>query len=907
LYQFLPEFSHYYRELFMDFAAINSRLAQSAEAYLPSWIPGGKFGTGQHGRYYSACNPLRGERNPSLTVYLSEGNWRDETGDGSGGDLISLYAYLHNLKQIEAATKLAAEVGIEVEPPKPAKPIPPRPQAHKQLGKPSATWVYNDKSGRAVFWVHRFERDGGKEFRPQHFDGKKGEWVWSDPPGKLPLYHLDRIHAKPGAALLFTEGEKAADAAGAFFPEHVQTATAHGAQSPGKSDLSHAKGRHCLIWPDNDSPGEKYAQELARLLHNAGAALVEILELPAGLPAKFDAADAGEDSNPQAWQRRVWLPAEVMIVVNGKRLSTELTAPALEALAARNNPARLFNRDGRLVRLQQSESGDGGLVLALPPVDAVLLKHEMERKVIWMRENPKGDLVHIPPPDVVVNDAMAMPDYPMFPRLHKVVTAPCVSSRGNIIATAGYDKESGIFYHQSEPLKIPDTKPTPAALKAAVALLFETWLADFPFADEASKSHAMALFLLPFCRALIDGVTPLHFPTAPTQRTGKTLLVEMLAGVFDPLASPGAAPESGNDTDSEWRKKITSALLTESAHVWIDNIKGMIASGALEAALTARFWTDRALGSNRQLTLRNDRVWVFTGNNAELSQDLYGRAIEIRLDANVENPGERDGFKIANIRQWTRQHRGELCGAALVLIRNWLESGRPEPAEGTPRLGGFEEWRRVMGGILSAAGVQGFLMNRAETKERVNGDQDIFKGFISQWAAWAKAKNGDKLIVVAPKDLYPIAKESGLFDDALSSSSEAGESRRLGRWLTKNTDRVFVVEGIPLKLKSGKEPAKSKKGYYLQSPNQKPITSPLQNQVTLEMGEIGEMGGKSNQAGIGALAESPPISPISGISNPPVSPELGVIATPQETSGIAGFDGFGESGSTEGMVFEGEI
>ena len=39
------------------------------------------------------------------------------------------------------------------------------------------------------------------------------------------------------------------------------------------------KGRTIYIWPDNDEPGAKYAERVAKLAHGASAASVSILKL----------------------------------------------------------------------------------------------------------------------------------------------------------------------------------------------------------------------------------------------------------------------------------------------------------------------------------------------------------------------------------------------------------------------------------------------------------------------------------------------------------------------------------------------------------------------------------------------------------------------------------------------------
>jgi uncharacterized protein (DUF927 family) len=91
--------------------------------------------------------------------------------------------------------------------------------------------------------------------------------------------------------VLVAEGEKAADAAAAMLPGFVAVSPMNGAKSPHKADWSHVKGRDVLIWPDNDEPGAKFAQAVARLCLAAGAKSVRIVTVPPGAPEGWDLAD----------------------------------------------------------------------------------------------------------------------------------------------------------------------------------------------------------------------------------------------------------------------------------------------------------------------------------------------------------------------------------------------------------------------------------------------------------------------------------------------------------------------------------------------------------------------------------------------------------------------------------------
>ena len=49
-------------------------------------------------------------------------------------------------------------------------------------------------------------------------------------------------------------------------------------------------------------------------------------------------------------------------------------------------------------------------------------------------------------------------------------------------------------------------------------------------------------------------------------------------------------------------------------------------------------------------------------------------------------------------------------GALLTIARGWCAAGRPMPEE-VPAMGSFQDWCNAMAGMLSHAGISGFLGN----------------------------------------------------------------------------------------------------------------------------------------------------------------------------------------------------
>lgn len=94
----------------LDFQAINAAALAALPDLLAGWLPDGK----RQGGEYVARNPRRADHHTgSFRVNLRTGRWADfATGDARGGDVVSLCAYLHSLSQLEAARKLATELGV---------------------------------------------------------------------------------------------------------------------------------------------------------------------------------------------------------------------------------------------------------------------------------------------------------------------------------------------------------------------------------------------------------------------------------------------------------------------------------------------------------------------------------------------------------------------------------------------------------------------------------------------------------------------------------------------------------------------------------------------------------------------------------------------------------------------------
>ena len=157
-----------------------------------------------------------------------------------------------------------------------------------KMGKPSAVWEYQDFAWDACGYVLRWDSTDGKTYRPISRNSDSS-WFCGAMPTLRPLYRLPFIRELGDDDIVWiTEGEKAADACVSIGLE--ATTSPGGSQSPHKADWKPLRGRDCVILPDNDKPGLKYAYAVRDILFDVGVRSVKILRLP-GLPDKGDVCD----------------------------------------------------------------------------------------------------------------------------------------------------------------------------------------------------------------------------------------------------------------------------------------------------------------------------------------------------------------------------------------------------------------------------------------------------------------------------------------------------------------------------------------------------------------------------------------------------------------------------------------
>lgn len=425
------------------------------------------------------------------------------------------------------------------------------------------------------------------------------------------------------------------------------------------------------------------------------------------------------------------------------------------------------------------------------PVAAALsderLRHMLAKLAVWRRINRQGELVPAHPPMPLVKSVLATPD-PGLPVLVGIVNTPVFGRNGKLLTAAGYHPDARLLYSPAAGFEVPAIAQRPSAEQVAAArsLICDDLLGDFPFVSPSEHAHAVALLLLGFLRSMIDGPTPLHLIEKPTPGTGATLMVDAIATI---LTGAGASVMTEGRDDEEWRKRVTAKLRQVPSIVLIDNLRQKLDSAAVAAALTAPFWEDRILGASEMARLPIRCIWIATGNNPEFSNEMARRLVRIRLDAHVERPWQRAGFRHPDLMIWVRANRVRLVAACLTICQAWIAAGRPR---GARTIGSYENWAQVLGGVLDVAGVEGFLGNLDEMLEASDGEGAVWRSFVSAW--WDRFGTAE----VGTNDLYETALscEPPL---SLGSGNDRSQRIRLGKALGRLRDRVFHIKTVLLR------------------------------------------------------------------------------------------------------------
>ena len=341
-----------------------------------------------------------------------------------------------------------------------------------------------------------------------------------------------------------------------------------------------------------------------------------------------------------------------------------------------------------------------------------ILRERITQACRLMEDRSTGEEVKfapIAPPKWLTSAIHCRGYYGSVRRLDGCVDTPIIRMDGTVCETPGYDERSRLLYQPR--CEFPPIGTTLSdAVKAANEL--EEVVSDFPFKQQADRSAWLALLLTLVGRNTIAGCTPLFAVSANIRGAGKTILINAAH-----LIAKGSCIAARNYEvdDREMKKAITSIVLEAVPAVMLDNIDRKFGGPSLDAVLTSTVWTDRILGESRttgDLPLRT--VWTATGNNLTYRGDLGRRVLPIEIVTPDEAPENREGFSHPDLFAWIAKNRPRLAVASLTILRAYMTAGAPHQG-GT--WGSYEGWYRVIRNAIVWIGMEDPMLTRRSITE----------------------------------------------------------------------------------------------------------------------------------------------------------------------------------------------
>ncbi len=492
-------------------------------------------------------------------------------------------------------------------------------------------------------------------------------------------------------------------------------------------------------------------------------------------------------------------PEDRKINITSFRLR-EINELSLLALQRDNDPPKIFIRSGGLVRVIQDEKGTPSIQICDPDI----LKHNLERAADFVKlRGTDASEKPISPPMEVIKDILANTDWSGFPPIEGLLESPVILPDGSVTSSPGYYRDLRMLYIPAPDFYLPEIPERPGAREITRAgdLLKEIFH-DFPFYDDASRTNTIAALITAVLRPVIPGFVPMALIDKPQPGIGASLMSDAIAIVA--TGRPPAKMTAPTD-ESEWRKTITARLSQGQGLIIIDNIDKRLVSSSLASVLTSEIWNDRVLGQSSTITLTNHTVFIANGINVETGPDIARRVYWIRIDSQQARPDQRTDFLHPDLLEWVKLERGCILAAVLTLARAWIQAESPPPA-GIPQMGSFEKWRGMIGGILSTAGIPGFLGNLEQFRERsdtVTTQWDSFLQALKEYFPGSFTVKDVKARLEAYGDERqssfedPMVRLCDIIPDDIPMRDK-DPSRAIGKAFMKKADHVFP-SGIVLR------------------------------------------------------------------------------------------------------------
>ena len=420
-----------------------------------------------------------------------------------------------------------------------------------------------------------------------------------------------------------------------------------------------------------------------------------------------------------------------------------------------------------------------------------------------------------------------------LPEIERFVRAPVYTANAALIMQEGYHPSHKLYFAKPDTLilrNVPN-KIGPNELREAITRLTDLF-ADF-YLDGVSRSeleaasltgqrprgkagpkrwgssidafgrvgtlvppsflHCIGFLLEQFVRPMIDGSVMPLLVSKTVEGAGGGLLVKIMMTIIQ----GGGAPQVLSMQEVERVKAIFAMLAAGRNVIGWDNLpKGIkIDSKAMATLFTEPEWTDRILSKSEERTFPVTASFVMVGVNPLFTKELVRRLSLVSMVPQTASPESRDDFAHPDLMAHVRENRSTYINALLVLVKNWLDLGRPAPKH-APVVGSYNNYRKVIAGILEAASPH--WTSWQSNRDVLNGvakDEDEDEGAESFFENWAghfevgKPVETSKLCDLALAKKIPLPVKRALNGEEFDYSAKG-----MGKFLAGMQGRFFKLD-----------------------------------------------------------------------------------------------------------------
>jgi len=629
----------------------------------------------------------REDKRPSAGVNVNSGWYTDHGNSDNDCSFFDLAARLSGFTDWRDAQKHYAEK-VNVELPNSRK----KSAGRFDWSNIVSEYSYCDETGNVLYQALR---DGNKEFSQR--TKVDGEFVNTGPKKNgVPFVPYRLVEIKQSTGIVFiVEGEKDADR----LTQAGLTATCNiGGAGKWTKELSpHLAGRDVVILPDNDDPGKKHANSVAKLLIGH-AESIRILNLP-GIPLKGDVSDWLEDGNTVdelkslADECEEWTPSEP------------------KGSEADDEPLAIMN-------CVIFESDEGDIIYPFPMER--IIENIQTATGNWPRR--VGSALFVESPDYKsvswldkadafmgwLGTATGVP--PDFRRSSKCHTPPQVFTELKRFAKAYVAVET-----------LPHEPP----------MRDHYYTCEFPEPGDGSKLNELvsrynpetdidgdlikAAFVTPFC-GLPGGYRPSFLLTADSGRgSGKTTV----ASHIGQLAGGTLDFSAGEDAAIMKKRLLSSEGLAKRVAI-LDNVKSNNFGWAeFEAMVTAPTVSGHKLFIGES-SRPNNLTWFITLNGASLSKDIAQRCVIVKL----AKP-KRSGTWAEDTQQFIVDNQMAIIADCIGFLRS-----ERSPLANHTRWASWE--RAVLERLPEPGEAQKVILERQKAADVGNHESDLIEDYFAR-------------------------------------------------------------------------------------------------------------------------------------------------------------------------------